>query len=394
MAQVQQAASPLDGVSVVDFSSILAGPYCGRWLADLGADVIKVEAPDGDYLRTRSPLRDGKSAYFAQLNAGKRSVTLDLKVPAAVEAARGLAAKADVVLESFRPGVMARLGLGYDTLAADNPGLIYCAISGYGQSGPDAGRPAFAQIVHAASGYERINLGYQDNPERPLNMGVFIADAMTAAFAVVGIQAALLQRQTTGRGQMVDTTLMESMLNLLVYEFQEAQFPVAQRRPVYKPSRTSDGFVIIAAVNDNNFTNLFKAMDRLEWLDDPRFGTNAARQENWDELFGLVEEWTQRRTADECETELTAAGVPCSAYRSIGDILKNRHFIERGSFAEVADAAGALLVPNLPFRLSEGRVEARSLAPGLGEHTESVLADVLGYSPDRVADLKAAGAFG
>lgn len=390
----QKDGPPLRGLRVIDFSSILSGPYCARWLADMGADVVKVEAPDGDYLRTRAPLREGRSAYFAHLNAGKRSVVLDLKRPEAVEIARRLTATADIVIESFRPGVMARLGLGYDTLAAANPGLIYCAISGYGQTGPDAGRPAFAQAVHAASGYETVNLGYQDDAERPPNMGVFIADAMTAAFAVMGVQAALIQRQATGRGQMVDATLMESMANLLVYEFQEAQFPAKERRPVYKPSKAVDGFIIIAAVNDRNFANLFKAIGCEDWATDPRYATNAARQENWDALFQEVEGWTLQRTAEDCEATLTAAGVPCSAYRTVADLIANPHFIARGSFQQVADSVGALLVPNLPFRLSGGDVSVRSPVPDLGADTDAVLAERLEMDQAELDRLRADGVFG
>lgn len=394
MSEQETATSPLHGLKVIDFSSILAGPYCARWLADMGADVIKVEAPGGDYLRTRAPMRDGNSAYFAHLNAGKKSITLDLKQPKAVEIARKLTDKADIVVESFRPGVMARLGLGYDVLSAANSSLIYCAISGYGQSGPDAARPAFAQAVHAASGYERVNFGYQDAGDRPPNMGVFIADAMTASFAVMGIQAAIIQRQATGRGQMVDATLMESMVNLLVYEFQEAQFPVANRRPVYKPSRAADGFIIIAAVNDNNFANLFKALGHEDWLTDARYATDAARQKNWDQLFAEVEAWTMQRSAEACETALMAAGVPCSAYRSVADVIANPHFIQRGSFQTVMDSAGALLVPNLPFRMSDGDVSVRSPVPGLGADTEAVLADLLGLDSATLDQLRAQGVFG
>lgn len=394
MSEHQAAASPLQGLQVIDFSAILAGPYCARWLSDMGAEVIKIEAPGGDYLRTRAPMRDGKSAYFAHLNAGKKSVTLDLKQPKAVEIARKLTETADIVVESFRPGVMGRLGLGYDVLCAANPGLIYCAISGYGQTGPDATRPAFAQAVHAASGYERVNFGYQDAGDRPPNMGVFIADAMTASFAVMGIQAAIIQRHATGRGQMVDATLMESMANLLVYEFQEAQFPVAQRRPVYKPSRAADGFIIIAAVNDNNFANLFRALGREEWLTDDRYATDAARQKNWDQLFAEVEAWTIQRSAEACEKTLMAAGVPCSAYRSVADLIANPHFIERGSFQSVVDSAGALLVPNLPFRMSGGDVSVRSPVPDLGEDTDAVLADRLDLDGATLAELRADGVFG
>lgn len=392
MPGAEPANKALDGIRVLDFSAMIAGPYATRWLADLGAEVIKVEPLEGDYIRSRDPMRHGCSAYFGHLNAGKRSIALDLKNPDAVAVARRLAAVSDVVVENYRPGVMKRLGLDYATLAAENERLIYCAISGFGQEGPDAARPAFAQIVHAASGFEMAHLYYQDGQDRPPNIGVFIADILTASYATMGIQAALLQRERTGRGQLVDVTLMESMLNLLVYEFQEAQFPAEKRRPVYKPSRAADGFIIIAAVNQNNFERLFDAVGHPEWKSDPRFATNAARQANWDELFGLVEEWTRARPAAECEAILTEAGVPCSRYRAVREALDNRHLRERGSFATVRDPAGTFLVPNLPFKMSDADTGVRPDIPALGGATDALLGDLLGMDAGEIARLKAARA--
>ena len=388
----EPASNALEGTRILDFSAMIAGPYCTRWMADLGAEVIKVEPLEGDYIRTRAPLRDGCSTYFGHLNAGKRSIALDLKKPAAVAIARRLAELSDVVVENFRPGVMRRLGLDYPTLSARNPRLVYCAISGFGQTGPEAARPAFAQIIHAASGFEMANLHYQDGQERPPNIGIFVADILTASYAVIAVQAALLQRQRTGRGQLVDVTLMESMLNLLVYEFQEAQFPADRRRPVYRPSRAKDGFIIIAAVNQNNFENLFAAIGRPEWKGDPRFATNAARLAHWDELFGLVELWTQEHTAEACETILTAAGVPCSRYRTVGEALENQHLRERGSFATVQDAAGSFLVPNPPFRMSAARAAVGSDIPRLGQHTAPVLSELLGVGDAELRRLRDEGA--
>ena len=237
-------------------------------------------------------------------------------------------------------------------------------------------------------------LSYQDDPDKPPNMGVFIADAMTASFAVMGIQAAIIQRTATGRGQMVDATLMESMANLLVYEFQEAQFPVEGRRPVYKPSRAADGYIIIAAVNDNNFASLFKAMGREDWLTDPRYATNDARQKNWDELFREIEAWTGQRTTEDCEATLTQAGVPCSAYRSVAELIANPHFIARGSFQSVADSAGDLLVPNLPFRLTDGDVSVRPAVADRGANTDSIRQERLFLSATTVDRRRADGVFG
>ena len=222
---------PLSGIRVLDFTIMMAGPYATRYLADMGADVIKIEAPEGDYIRQREPLRDGCSAYFGHLNAGKRSVCLDLKDPASVAAVKKMVESADVVVENFRPGAMARLGLGYEALSAINPRLVYCSVSGFGQTGPDAERPAYAQIVMAASGYEVAFAGYQDHGDRPANTAIFIADVLGALFAYSGILAALNHRHATGRGQHVDTTLMEN--NGLWWMFTCLISPGAPNRDLY-----------------------------------------------------------------------------------------------------------------------------------------------------------------
>ena len=250
----------LAGLRVLDFSIMLAGPYCTRLLADLGADVIKIEPPEGDDMRQRAPLRPGPagphSTYFGQLNAGKRSVALDLKHPDALALVRRLAEQCDVLVENFRPGVMQRLGLGYEALAALNPKLIYCSISGYGQTGPGAERAAYAMMVQAASGFDRSLMRYAGDRDRPAPSAVFIADVLGGLYACSAIQTALLQRARTQQGQRVDVALMDCMLNLLVYELQEAQFPVATPRPAYGPVRTRDGDVLIAPITQRNFEAL------------------------------------------------------------------------------------------------------------------------------------------
>lgn len=385
---------PLSDVRVLDFSSMMAGPYCSRMLADLGAHVIKVEALDGDHIRTQPPLRDGYSTYFGHLNSGKKSIALDLKQPESVVLARKLAQSVDIVLENFRPGVMSRLGLDYERLAADNPRLIYCSISGFGQTGPDAQRAAFAQIVHAASGHDLAQMYYQDGQNRPPNVGIFTADVLTGIYAVTAIQAALLQRQRTNRGQHLDVTLIESMMNLMVYEFQEAQFPAEKRRFVYKPVKARDGFVMIVLVSPANFVNLCNAIGHPEWLKEPRFATVQARRENWDELMALIGAWTQERSAKECEEFLNAAGVPCTQYRTVREAISDKNLRARGSFGRVSDAAGAFLVPNLPYRMDNDGARVRSHIPALGEHTTEILKKELGLEDADIAKLREARAIG
>ncbi len=378
------ARDPLQGIRVLDFTIMMAGPYCTRFLADMGADVIKIEAPQGDYLRTREPKRDGQSAYFGHLNSGKRSLCLDLKNPGSLEAVRKLAATSDVLVESFRPGAMKRLGLDYETLKAINPRLIYCSISGFGQTGPDAQRPAYAQIVQAASGYETAFARYQDSGDKPANTAIFHADVLGALFAYSGILAALHHRSVTGAGQHVDVTLMESMLMLMPYEVQEAQFPAPERRPVYPPFKTSDGYVMIAAVSPKNFEALLDGIGFDGWRDDPILRNDAIRQKNWNAVMSRIEAWTSTRSAQECERIIGGAGVPITCYRTVREALDEEQLKYRQSLARVRDAAGEYLVPNLPFRMSGARVQVREHVPALGEHGEQVLRELAGLDPDEV----------
>src|SRR5262249_27718031 len=220
--------SPWEGVRVVDFTTTIAGPHCTRLWADCGAEVIKLEAPDGgDMMRSRPPLRDGASSSFGQLNTGKKSVVLDLKRPEAVAIVKRLVETADVVVENFRPGVMQRFGLDYPTLKAVKPGLIFCAISGYGQTGPSAGLPAYAAVMHASSGCDLAHLAYQGVERRPDYCGIYIADVVTGTYAFGAIMTALYQREHTGEGQLIDVSMLESMLSLTLSEIQLAQFPIA-----------------------------------------------------------------------------------------------------------------------------------------------------------------------
>jgi CoA:oxalate CoA-transferase len=374
---------PLAGLRVLDFSIMVAGPYCTRYLADMGAEVIKVEPPEQDYLRTREPLRDGRSAYFAQLNCGKRSIRLDLKDPAAIEVAKALAAKSDVVVENFRPGVMKRLGIGYDVLSQGNPGLVYCAVSGFGQDGPGADRPAYAQVVQASSGYDLAFMQYQDSQERPANSNIFVADVLASVYALSGILAALHQRGRTGRGQLVDVALMDGMLNLLPYETQEAQFPAKERRQVYVPVKAADGFLILCPTTAKNFESLCEVVGHPEWKTDPRFATGPARVRNWQEMMRLVEQWTVARPAKECESTFMGTGIPAATYRTVREALQDPQFAHRGSLARVVDASGEFFVPNLPFRLSGASVQAGARVADSGQDTAAVLMDVLGMAPEQ-----------
>jgi CoA:oxalate CoA-transferase len=386
--------APLDGLRVLDFSIMLAGPYCARLLADVGAEVIKIEPPEGDDMRLRTPLRDGHSAYFGQLNAGKKSLALDLKNAQAIALVHRLIAETDIVVENFRPGVMDRLGLGYQALHAINPRLIYCSISGYGQSGPNAERAAYAMIVHAESGFDRSLMRYAGDSNRPAAGAIFVADVLGGIFGYSAIQTALVQRAHTGKGQRIDVALMDCMLNLLVYELQEAQFPIRAPRPTYGPVRARDGDILIAPVTARNFDALCEVTGQSELANDLRFNALPARGANWTAMMQVVENWTKGHTVDECIKALDAAGVPCARYRDPGALLTDPHLLARGSFATIADGAGEFVGVNAPWKMSRAETSIRREIPPIGAHRDEVLSRALGLPPDVIASLASSGAFG
>jgi CoA:oxalate CoA-transferase len=385
---------PLDGIRVLDFSIMLAGPYCARLLADVGADVIKIEPPEGDDMRLRTPLRDGNSAYFGQLNAGKRSLALDLKSAEAIDLVHRLVADTDILVENFRPGVMDRLGLGYEALRRVNPRLIYCSISGYGQTGPAAERAAYAMIVHAESGFDRSLMRYAGDRDRPATGAIFVADVLGGIFGYSAIQTALVQRGRTGQGQRIDVALMDCMLNLLVYEMQEAQFPIHSSRPTYGPVRTLDGDILIAPVTPRNFAALCEVTGQSELKSDPRFNTVPSRGANWTAMMQVIEEWTQRHTVDQCIAALEKAGVPCAVYRDPGAALTDPHLLQRGAFATIADRAGEFTGVNAPWKMSGADTAMKRDIPGVGAHRDELLSQALGMSTEAIASLAKAGAFG
>lgn len=383
-------AGALDGVGVLDFTAMMAGPYATRLMADLGAQVTKVEPPEGDHIRLRPPLREGCSAYFGGLNCGKRSLCVDLRKPAGRELVLDLARRADVVVENFRPGVMHRMGFGYDALAAHNPRLVYCSISGYGQSGSFATRAAYAPIVHAASGFDMANFGYQDGLDRPLRTGLFIADVLAGALAFGAVNAALLRRAASGRGEHIDLALMDVMFGLMPFEVMDAQFESHRRRPLYRPVRAADGFLIVAPVSQNNFEAMARAAGHAEWIGDERFATPAAREHHWDELMDLLDAWAANRPAHECDRIMTEGGVPCARYVTVREAMASEYARERGSFVPARDAAGEFLAPNTPFTLREAGAGARARVPALGEHNRQI-AEELGRSRAEIERLCAEG---
>jgi crotonobetainyl-CoA:carnitine CoA-transferase CaiB-like acyl-CoA transferase len=373
------------GLRVLDFSTTIAGPHCTRMLADMGAEVIKIETAEGETMRTRPPVRNGCSTVFGQLNVGKKSLVLDLKSPQAIEILQRLVATADVLVENFRPGVMRRLKLDYGSLQKFNPKLIYCSISGYGQTGPSAELPAYAPVIHAASGYEMAHMAYQPGRSRPDYCGIYHADVLTGVYAFGAISAALHQRHGSQKGQHIDVSMLESMLSLTLNELQWSQFEVKQtQRPLFGPIETADGYVMVAIASEKTFQSLMKVIGHPEWVADPRFAKYSDRRDNWAELMNGVEAWSRTLATAKCLAELNDEVVPCSAYRTVAEALNDPQIAHRGALSEVSDGGGTFKVLNLPFRMSGATVSAAKRMSTLGEHTVAFLKET-GLSEDEIA---------
>jgi CoA:oxalate CoA-transferase len=391
--------SPLAGIEVVDLSRVVSGPLCGRVLADLGADVVKVEPPGGDNTRVVPPLVDGMSPYFAQMNAGKRNISLDLKAPGAAEVVARLAARADVLIENFRPGVMARLGLGADELMARNPRLVYCSISGWGQHGPWRDRRAYAPLLHAEVGTLDFTARVRGRaPEQEVHVHGDVYPALLAANAIL---AALLQRTSTGVGQRLDVAMAEVM------PYVDEWTAVDLQRDPAGDDAVADrgGFDIwshrIFAVGDGtsvmfvgNVVRLFPAWVRHlggdeALLADPRFATEAARREHEAEVVTVVAELAATiPDFAALERAVEGATMLVAEVRSVGDLAATPWAAERGLLAE---AGPGLPVPAAPWRASGADVGVRGPAVGRGHHNHEVLAE-LGYSDAEIAALTDAGA--
>ena len=385
----------LDGIIVVDFSSMVAGPWCTRLLADCGAEVIKLEPTgDGDILRFAPPLVDRMSRVYAHFNAGKKSVSIDLKSPEGLDVARRLISRADVLVENYRPGVMARLGLDYDSVRALNPDIVYCSVSGFGQTGPLAGKAAYAPVVHAFSGFDVVQAKAQRSDAAPAACGVMIADVLAATYAFGAIQTALLHRARFGGGDHIDVTLLESMMSLVAIQLQEAQADRPIASTTFQPLATRDGHVMVALVSPRTYVGAYRLIGHPEWTDDPAYNSLAGIRHNRAAIDEALAAWARNLTSVECEAQLTAAGVPGSVYSAPAELLENPHLTGRGAFAQLSDAAGPFTVLNAPFRLASGQCEARPFVARPGEHTHEVIRDQLGLSEADTQRLVDARAFG
>lgn len=398
--------SPLDGLLVVDFSRVLAGPYCTMQLADLGARVIKIEQPGrGDDTRAWGPPFVGReSAYFLSVNRNKESLALDLKHPRARPILDALFAGADVVVENFRPGTMERLGLGYQEIAARHPRIVYCSISGFGQTGPRRAEAGYDAMMQAEGGLMSIT-GAAGGP--PFRLGVAIGDIATGMFAVQGILAALFARERApqrGRGQHVDIAMLDAVTALLTYQasiaFSTGATPtrMGNRHPSIAPYDTfgaANGDFVLSVGNDDQFHRLSRVLGRPGLAADPRFATNAARVGNYDalrdELAPLLGSWTR---ADLLKA-LTAAGVPSGAVRTVTEALADPQLAAREMIVPLEHVtAGPIRVLGTPLKLSATPAAVRTPPPSLGQHTVAVLRDDLGLSGAEIEALQESGAVG
>lgn len=394
-------ALPLDGIRVVDFTHFLAGPHISRALAAMGADVIKVERPTGgDAGRAHPYFKDGQSGYFLQQNMGKRGLCLNLKDSRGMALMRKLAKTADVFVENFRPGALAKLGLGYGDLAAENPGLVYCSVSAYGHTGPKSARPGFGLIAEAISG-AMAQLGREGEP--PPLMRMPIADMYTGVHGVAAVSAALLGRVKSGRGRHIDLALYDCMISMHDYMIQQYFLSggnvvpkrTGSKQPestVYGSFGTKGGFLVIAAQVDDAWARLAAVIGGAAL--DPRFATPVGRNDNHEEVYALVEAWTQAQDGVEsCIAQLDSAGVPAAPVQTVGQIVADPQVHARNMLIEQDHPVlGRVTLPNLPYRFSDCDTTPRRPAPLLGQHNAEIARE-LGYDEAEIAALQAERVF-
>jgi formyl-CoA transferase/CoA:oxalate CoA-transferase len=389
---------PLAGVKVLDLSRVLAGPYCSMLLGDLGADVVKVEIPGkGDDTRAWGPpFLKGESIYFLSTNRNKRSITIDMKTPRGLAIVRELAARADVLLENFRPGTMDRLGLTWESLSAANPRLVLCSISGFGTTGPYADRPGYDLIAQGMGGFMSFT---GEVGGGPLKVGLPVADINAGMFAAFGIASALFARAQSGKGQRLETSLLEGQVAQLVYQAQRyfatgvSPRPEGNVHPLIAPYATfpaRDGHVNIAVGNDGLFASFCRAFGLDDLPGDERFATNARRVENRAELTRRIEQVFAQHTVDGIARRLDAAGVPCGPILPLAEVLTHPQVLARRMVVDVDHPrAGRLKLTGVPVKFEATPGAVVRPPPGLGEHTREVLVEWLSMSGSAIDDLVA-----
>ena len=389
-------AGPLKGIRVLDLTRILAGPYATMILRDLGAEVIKIEQPGvGDEARDFGPFKNDFSLYFMSVNRGKKSVTLNLKAPRGKELFLELVKGSDILVENFRPGTMEKLGLGYESLKAHHPSLLYAACSGFGQTGPYAMRGAYDMIIQGMGGIISIT-GEPDRP--PVRVGTSIGDITSALFTAIGILSALRHRDQTGEGQLIDVGMLDCQVaileNAMVRYFSTGDIPrpLGRRHPAITPFEvfeSADGYVVIAIGNNELWRKFCEHVNHPELIDNERFHTNALRTENHESLFPILAEIMCRRTTDAWVEALEEVGVPCGPVNTVDKVANDPQVLARDMIAEVEhEVTGTVQIPGIPIKLSETPGQIDAPAPNLGEHTSEVLTGLLGLEAEEVNQLK------
>jgi CoA:oxalate CoA-transferase len=374
---------PLEGMRIIDLTRVLSGPFCTMLLGDLGADVIKIESPEGDTVRNQGARKDGLSYYFAGFNRNKRSVVLDLKTDEGRQSLTSLIATGDALIENFRPGVLGRLGFGAERLQEIRPGLVTCSISGFGSDGPYTSRPAFDFIAQAMSGFMSTN-GRADDP--PLRTGLPISDLVAGLYAALGVTSALMRRERFGGPEHVDVALTNSMISLLAYlaldYFAAGKVPerTGNNHPIAAPYglfHTKDDPIAIAPNDDVFFGRLMDALGLSEVKSRPEYGSNALRVERRDELNGMVEAVLAENPADHWIALLNDAGVPCGRVNSVERVFEDPQVLSQNMAIDVAHPGhGSVRMLGFPMKFRNAPCIVRHAAPGLGEHTEQILAEL------------------
>jgi len=394
-----QWAGPLRDIRVLDFTRVLSGPAASLALADLGAEVLKIEPPGaGDETRTFPPLRDGESHYFLSVNRGKKSIVIDLKSAAGVAVARDLARYSDVLIENYRPGVMDRLGLGYETLSALNPALVYCAISGFGMTGPLRDRPSFDIVMQALSGALSVN---GEPGLEPTKLGIPLGDLVGGINGPIAILAALHERSLTGRGRLIDVSLLDGLIGMLGYLPQLAWFSGADPKPQgsqhpnlvpYGVFPASDGSIVIACLMNSFWANICRALGMVDWIEDPRFDTLEKRRDARALVNERISGVTSRMSVNELVELFTGHQVPHAPILGIREALSQPQAVAREMVIETEhQRLGTIPIVNRSIRFPGDPQPVPAAPPVLGQHTDEILADVLGLGAEQIRELRASG---
>ncbi|RLG75857.1 MAG: CoA transferase [Thermoprotei archaeon] len=394
------AKGPLHGIRVLDLTKVLAGPFCTMILADLGAEVIKIERPGvGDDSRFFTPFIKGQSAYFININRGKKSIVINLKNPKGKELFLKLVEKADVVVENFKPGTMEKLGLSYDMLKKVNPRIIYASISGFGQYGPYRDRLAYDLIAQAMGGIMSIT-GWPETP--PTRVGTAIADILAGLYCCIAILAALRAREVTGEGQRIDVAMVDSVM--AACEAYNEMWLVEKKIPTrignryefvypYDSFKAKDGWVVIGVGNDDMWKRFCNAIGKPELINHENFNTNEKRVKNHREVRKVVEEWTTKRNVSEIVRTLLKHKIPCAPIYSMRDVCEDEHIAKiREMVVEITQpGVGKVKIVGSPIKITPSTCKVRGPAPLLGQHTKEVLKEILGLHDEEIEKLKQEG---